>query len=156
MPAVKIRFSLAIILAAFISASIVFLFPQLFEPVCGGISGALAVKNCKKTDCVFVCKKYENGECVSGGEECQWECEPDDLPPTISAGITCSQWGQNGWCAGAETLNLTASDPQGKTVQISGSVGGVPFACPNGQTFCSVPLPNGSGTINYLVTSRPR
>jgi hypothetical protein len=75
-------------------------------------------------------------------------------PPSISGRVICDQWGQNGWCVGnEETLSLTASDPQSEAVQISGSVAGNPFTCPKRQTSCSFPLPNGSGTIKYMVRS---
>lgn len=73
-------------------------------------------------------------------------------PPSIRCSVVCSRLGQNGWCVGNETLSLTASDPQGKAVKISGSVAGTPFTCPDGPT-CSFPLPNGSGMIKYLVRS---
>lgn len=36
---------------------------------------------------------------------------------------------------------------------ISGDIAGTPFACPNGQTTCSIPLPEGTGTANYRVDS---
>ncbi len=77
-----------------------------------------------------------------------------DKPPTITANVACSQWGQNGWCNGSETLDLTASDPQGKAVLISGNIGNEAFACPSGDTTCTISLPNGTSTITYLVTSQ--
>jgi hypothetical protein len=92
-----------------------------------------------------------NGCCFS----CDVVCTPDpasDNPPTISANITCSQLGSGGWCVGTESLDLTASDPQGYTLTIAGDIGGAPFTCPTGTT-CSQMLSDGNGTINYTVTA---
>lgn len=74
-------------------------------------------------------------------------------PPTISHVLTCSNTGNNGWCIGTLNLDLTASDPQGQTLVISGTVNGVAFACPSGQTTCSIPLPEAAGTATYKVDS---
>ncbi|MCL4271592.1 MAG: Ig-like domain repeat protein, partial [Anaerolineales bacterium] len=74
-------------------------------------------------------------------------------PPTISHVLTCSNPGTNGWCIGTLSLDLTASDPQGQSIVISGTVNGVAFACPSGQTTCSIPLPEASGTATYKVDS---
>ncbi len=96
--------------------------------------------------------------------ECDAGCEGDpgdggtNQPPTISHVLTCTQNGSNGWCMGNLSLDLTASDPQGSQVVISGDVNPstgsgqvVAFACPAGNTTCSVPLPEGAGNINYRV-----
>ena len=91
------------------------------------------------------------GCCFSCNVVCDPEPDPD-RPPTISGSINCSQWGSNGWCVGNELLNLTASDPQGYTLTITGKIGGTPFTCAAGNT-CSKPLPDGNGTINYTVTA---
>ncbi|HEY2981129.1 MAG TPA: Ig-like domain repeat protein, partial [Anaerolineales bacterium] len=77
----------------------------------------------------------------------------ENQPPSISGSQSCSQTGSGGWCVGTLTLNLSASDPQGQTVLISGDVNGTQFACANGATSCAVPLPEGSGVVNYTVTS---
>ncbi|MFN8434331.1 MAG: hypothetical protein U0V18_09930 [Anaerolineales bacterium] len=74
-------------------------------------------------------------------------------PPTISHVLNCSNSGSNGWCIGALSLDLTASDPQGQAIVISGTVNDVAFACPSGQTTCSIPLPEASGTATYKVDS---
>lgn len=91
------------------------------------------------------------GCCFSCDVVCEPEPDPDQ-PPTIASSISCSQWGNNGWCVGTESLNLSASDPQGYTLTISGSIGGTPFTCASGNT-CSKPLPDGNGTITYTVTA---
>ena len=86
---------------------------------------------------------------------CDIVCEPEpdpDRPPTITASLSCSQFGNNGWCTGTSTLNLTASDPQGYTLTISGNIGGTPFTCSQGNN-CSRTLPEGNGTISYKVTA---
>ncbi len=75
---------------------------------------------------------------------------PTPLPPQIIGMVVCDQWGDAGWCRGDETLELTASDPQGFDVMISGDLNGVPFTC---GSSCDVPLPEGTGITNYTVTS---
>ncbi|PWB76258.1 MAG: hypothetical protein C3F07_03815, partial [Anaerolineales bacterium] len=64
--------------------------------------------------------------------------------------MICDEWGDAGWCRGNETLELTASDPQGFEVTISGDLNGFPFTC---GAACSLPLPEGIGMANYLATS---
>jgi len=78
---------------------------------------------------------------------------PSYQPPTISHVLNCSNTGNNGWCIGTLNLDLTAADPQGQTVVISGTVNGDAFACPSGQTTCSIPLPEAVGTATYKVDS---
>ena len=75
---------------------------------------------------------------------------PTPLPPQITGQVVCDLWGNASWCKGNETLELTASDPQGYSVTITGDLNGDPFTCAN---TCSVPLPEGVGTANYTVTS---
>lgn len=75
---------------------------------------------------------------------------PTPLPPQITGLVVCDLWGDAGWCRGHETLDLTASDPQGFDVTITGDLNGVPFTC---GSVCSLPLPEGIGTANYQVTS---
>jgi hypothetical protein len=100
-----------------------------------------------------------------GGRNCQGccfscdvVCEDDDppppsyQPPSVSGGVTCSQAGSNGWCVGTSTLNLSASDPQGFALTISGTINEFPFTCTVGNT-CSLALPEGSGFITYTVTA---
>jgi hypothetical protein len=64
--------------------------------------------------------------------------------------VVCDLWGDAGWCRGTETLELTASDPQGFDVTINGDLNGISFTC---GSACSLPLPEGVGTANYSVTS---
>ena len=45
---------------------------------------------------------------------------------------------------------MAASDPQGFNVAISGDLNGIPFSC---GSSCTVSLPEGVGTANYLATS---
>jgi hypothetical protein len=75
---------------------------------------------------------------------------PTPLPPQITGVVVCDLWGDAGWCRGNETLELTASDPQGFDVTIIGDLNGVPFTCGDS---CDLPLPEGTGTANYTVTS---
>lgn len=77
-----------------------------------------------------------------------------DLPPIISGVLSCSRPGNGGWCLGGLVMQLSASDPQGRQIIISGDVNGNTFACPLGDTTCSVPITiDGSGTVNYIVNS---
>jgi len=75
--------------------------------------------------------------------------------PVIEATLQCTQGGSNNWCIGGLSLNLTATESQGRDVLISGDVDGIVFACPTGAgtASCSVPLPEGTGTVNYTATS---
>jgi hypothetical protein len=75
---------------------------------------------------------------------------PTPLPPQIMGVVVCDLWGDAGWCRGDETLELTASDPQGFDVTITGDLNGDPFIC---GTSCNISLPEGIGTANYTVTS---
>lgn len=75
---------------------------------------------------------------------------PTPLSPQITGVVVCDLWGDAGWCRGEETLELTASDPQGFDVTITGDLNGVPFTC---GSSCDMPLPEGLGTANYTVTS---
>ncbi|MFN8380655.1 MAG: Ig-like domain-containing protein [Anaerolineales bacterium] len=110
--------------------------------------------------CPFACIKctsWEEGVWPRGclTWECDGGCESDpggggNQPPTISQVLTCTQSGVNGWCIGNLSLDLTASDPQGSQVVISGDVNGIAFTCTAGMT-CSVPLPEGVGSADYRV-----
>lgn len=75
---------------------------------------------------------------------------PTPLPPQITGVVVCDLWGDALWCRGNETLELTASDPQGFDVTITGDLNGEPFTC---GSSCELPLPEGLGTANYTVTS---
>jgi hypothetical protein len=75
---------------------------------------------------------------------------PTPLPPVIVGQVICDRWGDAGWCRGAETLELTASDPQGFDVTISGDLNGISFTC---GSSCNLALPEGTGIANYIVTS---
>lgn len=109
----------------------------------------------KNISCSSAGKDQDGRPCKGCCFSCDIVCEPEpdpDQPPAIASNIACSQWGNNGWCVGSEALELTASDPQGYTLTITGSIGGTPFTCTAGNT-CSKPLPDGNGTIRYTVTA---
>ncbi len=94
------------------------------------------------------------GCCTDYEQECDPECgDPDPpppiLPPSINGSVTCSQWGNNGWCRSNARLALTASDPQGYSLTVNGNAGG-PFTC---SGSCTVALPAGSGSATYSVTA---
>jgi hypothetical protein len=75
---------------------------------------------------------------------------PTPLPPVISGTLSCSRWGENGWCVEGAQLALNASDPQGFSLSIFGNAGSVPISC--GAT-CIVDLPEGNGNAVFTVTS---
>ena len=75
---------------------------------------------------------------------------PTPLPPEIIGQVVCDLWGNAGWCRGNESLELTASDPQGFEFTISGDLNGDTFTC---GSSCNLSLPEGVGTANYRVTS---
>lgn len=75
---------------------------------------------------------------------------PTPLPPTISGTLSCSRWGQDGWCIDGAQLVLNASDPQGFPLVISGYAGAVPISC---GASCIVNLPEGSGRAEFTATS---
>jgi hypothetical protein len=86
---------------------------------------------------------------------CDVICEDDDPPPSppvVSGDVTCSQVGNNGWCTGISALNLAASDPQGYSLTISGTINGSAFTCAAGNT-CSLSLPEGNGPITFQATA---
>ncbi|MCE9646707.1 MAG: hypothetical protein K8S20_11975 [Chloroflexi bacterium] len=98
---------------------------------------------------------WDIGCCLSWEIQCDPDCvDPTPTePPTISGVLNCAQ-SNNSWCTGSLTLNLSASDPQGASVLISGILNGTPFACPNAATSCSIPITSeGAGTISYRVDS---
>lgn len=72
------------------------------------------------------------------------------LPPVITlASILCDRWGNNGWCVENARLAITASDPQGFPLTITGTAG-QPFTC---GADCVVFLPEGMGTAQFTVTA---
>jgi hypothetical protein len=86
---------------------------------------------------------------------CDTDCENDPgngggtQPPSISHDLDCQQTGLNGWCIGALAINLTASDPQGQQVVISGDVNGNNFTCTSNP--CTLNLSEGAGLVSYRV-----
>ena len=76
---------------------------------------------------------------------------PTPLPPVInSAAVLCHRWGENGWCVENARLRITASDPAGGALTISGSAGGTAFTC---GADCIVTLAEGAGTAAFTVAS---
>ena len=122
---------------------------------CGGWSDCWGGKN---ISCSAAGKDQDGRNCNGCCFSCDVVCEDDDPPPpsynppTVSGSVACSQAGSNGWCIGASTLNLSASDPQGFALTISGTIGGTAFTCPVGST-CAQSLPQGAGTITYRVVA---
>ena len=77
---------------------------------------------------------------------------PTPMPPVITSTILCDLWGENGWCINNARLSLSASQPQGHAVSISGFLVGTtqPFSC---GASCIVNLPQGQGTATFTVTA---
>jgi hypothetical protein len=88
---------------------------------------------------------------------CDTDCENDPgngggtQPPSINHNLDCQQPGLNGWCIGALVINMTASDPQGQQVIISGNINGANFTCTANP--CSINLPEGAGLVSYRADS---
>jgi hypothetical protein len=122
---------------------------------CGGWSDCWGGKD---ISCSSAGKDQDGRNCNGCCFSCDVVCEDDDPPPpsyshpTITAGLSCSLSGNNGWCKANETITMTASDPQGFALTISGDIAGTPFTCAAG-TACMKYLPVGSGTVNYTVTA---
>ena len=72
-----------------------------------------------------------------------------DRPPSVSGSVVCDQWGTGGWCRSNARLSLSASDPQGYALSISGTTG-TAFSC---GASCAISLPSGIGTATYTATS---
>lgn len=75
---------------------------------------------------------------------------PTPLPPVITGVLSCDRWGLSGWCVEDAQLILSATDPQGFPVTISGQAGSLLIAC---GVSCLVNLPEGQGTATFTVTS---
>lgn len=121
---------------------------------CGGWSSCWD----KYVSCSSAGKDQDGRNCQGCCFSCDVVCEPDDPPlpsynpPTITASLNCPLPGNNGWCKANETITMTASDPQGFALTISGNIAGTPFTCAAGPN-CTKYLPVGSGTVNYSVTA---
>jgi hypothetical protein len=151
------RFRWVTVLAVLTAISLVYLFPEMFRPVCGGMPRAFASPSTRCGVCLnHVCEwsnKTHSMHCYCD----EWDnsgCTPAD-PPSIDAELTCDLWGNGSWCAGSLILDLTAVEPQGQDVMISGVVDGIAFAClaSPATSTCSVPLPEGSGNASFTATS---
>ena len=146
------------LLAVMAAVSLVYLFPEMFRPVCGDTPRAFASPSpgrcgrCLDFVCEWNYKKHKEW-CYCD----EWDTSdcPQDVPPTVQAELDCNQWGQDNWCIGPLFLDLNAVEPQGKDVLIYGDVDGTAFSCPTGVgiTNCSIPLPEGAGTVNFTATS---
>lgn len=100
------------------------------------------------------CLEYE---CTDASGDCG---EPDPggggggpsySPPTATASIACGVSGGSGWCVSGAKAVITASDPQGFSLTISGSVDSTPFTCSTNP--CEVALPVGQGTVDYSASA---
>lgn len=146
------------------------LFPDTLAPGCGGIPRVLAhYENKCTTTCQQVCtdwiplsdptcaakphQPWDIGCCVAYENQCTTTCNQVwvDDPPTVSGTAACTTSGNNGWCRGGASLDLTASDPQSYPLTISGTIGGTAFTC--SDTSCSESLPEGTGSASFTATA---
>ena len=109
------------------------------DRVCTDWGPACNEQCCGKSCCIKW--KWIGQDCGGGGS---------DQPPTITGTVTCAQSGSNGWCINGAQLQLSASDPQGYTVTITGDINGTPFTC---GSSCIENLSAGTGLANYIATS---
>lgn len=161
---------LTVVAAVVVAVGMVYLLPNIFAPGSCGDGMPRAFAGCTET-CVDVCtwwvdlgaplpgggvctktNPWDLGCCLRYRRDCTEECEDDDDPPSASGSVTCGTTGNNGWCRANGQLQMTASDPQGYTVTLNGSIAGVNFTCPAG-TSCTRMLPEGSGNIQFRATS---
>lgn len=95
------------------------------------------------------CKKQ--GCAVWVWEPCEGGDPPPPSPPTVSSTVSCTL-GSNGWCVGNAQLIVSASDPQGYALNISGNMGGTPIYCA-GQ-YCAWSLPPAyGGAASYTASA---
>ena len=155
------------------ATALVYLFPELFAPGCGGMPRAFAAcpAACRITTCTDWDAPGENGCnakpphkgcCRSYETTCDPDCEEEEppdpdptpvpiYPPSVSGSVSCTLNGSNGWCRNGAALNLSASDPQGYATTLGGDIAGAAFSCA-GPT-CVQTLPAGSGAIHFQASS---
>jgi hypothetical protein len=77
------------------------------------------------------------------------------LPPaTVSGSATCASPGDNGWCKGGATLNLSASEPlSGYSITGIESTLGLLCSTSGSDVNCSWPFPQGSTSLNFWADS---
>ena len=107
---------------------------------------------------------WDIGCCTKYGTVCNEElpgCGPDEppppplyLPPTVSASLSCTTWGNSSWCINNGNITITAVDPQNFAVTISGNITvdglSTPYSC---ASPCNLSMPSGSGTVTYTATA---
>jgi hypothetical protein len=141
------------VFAALMLAAGLWLVPLLFRSEPQPALASPLRKDCRVcVGSVEVCTAHD--ECHSRCVVWAWEpCEGDDptppSPPTVSSAVSCTM-GSNGWCVDNAQLVVSASDPQGYALTISGSRAGASFSCGGS---CSVSLPPGTGTATYTATA---
>lgn len=159
---------LSVLLSAVAAIGLAWLFPETLAPGCGGMPRAFAHwENQCTTTCTTVCtwwvplsdptcaaqphQPWDIGCCWTYGQSCTTSCSNVwvDDPPTVSGAVSCSIPGNNGWCSGGASLDLTASDPQNYPLTVSGSISGTPFSCSGSS--CSQTLPDGSGSASFTA-----
>lgn len=106
------------------------------------------------------CAEVIRGGCLRYEQKCTCTHNPDPPAPVYSApsssiSITCDVSGGGGWCVSGAKAVITASDPQGFAVSITGaattSLDSVSFNCSSYP--CKVALPSGAGTVSYSGTA---
>jgi len=168
----KGRFAVILVLTLIIAVPY-FLSP--FAPSqCSYKSVVVAIANAQGQNCTQTCTNWSPAncqgwsscynkliECTNGIDQngrpcqgccfdCKIVCQNTDDPPTINGNVTCEQSGGNGWCVNNAQLALSASDPQGYAVTITGDLNGSSFKC---GSSCTLDLPSGAGTAHYTATA---
>ena len=149
-------------------------FPKLIQVIAPQAFAACA-NNCKESVCLrwvpiggscHPSNPWDIGCCTRYGTVCNDQlpgCGPVDpppppppsySPPSASAALTCAAWGNSAWCINNGKVVISASDPQGFAVTISGSItlngSSTPFSCANP---CDLSMPSGSGTVSYSAVA---
>jgi len=150
------------------------LYPKLIQAIVPEVSAACA-PSCMEDVCLKwvpiggSCQPdnpWDIGCCTRYGSQCNEElpgCGPEEppppppptySPPTVSAALTCTTWGNSSWCINNGKVVISASDPQGFAVTLSGNItvngSNTPYSCANP---CSLTMPSGSGTVTYTATA---
>lgn len=89
--------------------------------------------------------------CTAGQPGCASVSSTVTYPPaTVSGATGCTVPGNNGWCRGTGTLNLSSTEPVGG-YSITGIEGTPGMLC--GSSTCAWTFPEGSTSLNYWALS---
>jgi hypothetical protein len=92
--------------------------------------------------------------CSQGEQGCTSTAHTVTYPPaTVSGSVACTLTGNDGWCTGAASLSVSASEPVGgySITVIEGSHNGSGFSCPGAS--CEVALSEGQNDFTFWAHS---